>query len=135
LGNAFRIRDNIKLRSVVDMLLNHSSVKQMQQHPIVVQWLGDIGDVSDTKMNFADPVDNNKSQTGSPTSPTEEEEEQIRATVIVPCYSSYYCDYNADSKDDYEAHVVMRHGHSSAYPNKAEIEKLGLKTQGKSWEA
>ena len=86
-------------------------------------------------MNFADPVDNNKSQTGSPTSPTEEEE-QIRATVTVPCYSSwYYCGYNADSKDDYEAHVVMRHGHSSAYPNKAEIEKLSLKTQGKSWEA
>jgi hypothetical protein len=31
-------------------------------------------------------------------------------------------------------HVVMRHGHSSAYPNKAEIEKLGLETQGKSGE-
>jgi hypothetical protein len=46
----------------------------------------------------------------------------------------YYCDYNADSKDDYERHVIMRHGRSPAYPNKAEIEKLGLKAQGKDWE-
>jgi hypothetical protein len=46
----------------------------------------------------------------------------------------YYCDYKPDSKYDYEAHVIMRHGHSSAYPNKAEIEKLRLKPQGKSWE-
>jgi hypothetical protein len=46
----------------------------------------------------------------------------------------YYCDYKADSKDDYEAHVIMRHGHSPAYPNKAEIEKMGLKAQEKSWE-
>jgi hypothetical protein len=46
----------------------------------------------------------------------------------------YYCDYKPDSKYNYEAHVIMRHGHSSAYPNKAEIEKLGLKPQGKNWE-
>ena len=52
----------------------------------------------------------------------------------IPCYSCYYCDYKPDSKSDYERHVIMRHGHSSAYPNKAEIEKMGLKAQGKSWE-
>jgi hypothetical protein len=46
----------------------------------------------------------------------------------------YYCDYKPDSKSDYERHVIMIHGHSSAYPNKAEIEKLGLEAQGKDWE-
>jgi hypothetical protein len=46
----------------------------------------------------------------------------------------YYCDYKPYSKDDYEAHVIMRHGHSLAYPNKAEIEKLGLEAQRKNWE-
>ncbi|MFL6421685.1 MAG: hypothetical protein ACJ71P_20080 [Nitrososphaeraceae archaeon] len=42
----------------------------------------------------------------------------------------YYCGYKPYSKDNYEGHVVMRHGHSLAYPNKAEIEKWGLKPQG-----
>jgi hypothetical protein len=46
----------------------------------------------------------------------------------------YYCDYKPDSKDDYEGHVVLGHGHSIAYPNKAEIEKWGLKPQDKDWE-
>jgi hypothetical protein len=46
----------------------------------------------------------------------------------------YYCDYKPDSKSDYEGHVVLGHGHSLAYPNKAEIEKRGLKPQGKDWE-
>jgi hypothetical protein len=45
----------------------------------------------------------------------------------------YYCDYKADSKDNYEAHIVLRHKHCIAYPNKAEIEKRGLKAQGKDW--
>jgi hypothetical protein len=61
--------------------------------------------------------------------------EESRATVTASCYSScYYCDYKSDSKDDYERHVIMKHGHSLAYPNKAEIEKMGLKAWGKSWE-
>jgi IS1 family transposase len=50
-------------------------------------------------------------------------------------FSCYYCDdYKPYIKSDYERHVVMKHGHSPAYPNKAEIEKLGLKAQGKDWE-
>jgi hypothetical protein len=46
----------------------------------------------------------------------------------------YYCDYKPDSKDHYERHVILRHDHCIAYPNKAEIEKLRLEAQGKSWE-
>jgi hypothetical protein len=49
-------------------------------------------------------------------------------------YLCYYCDYNTNNKDHYERHVVLRHDHSPAYPNKAEIEKRGLKPQGRSWE-
>ena len=50
------------------------------------------------------------------------------------CYSCYYCDYKTDNKDHYERHVILRHDNCPAYPNKAEIEKRGLKRQGKDWE-
>jgi hypothetical protein len=50
-------------------------------------------------------------------------------------YSCYYCDdYKTYSKDHYERHVILRHDHCPAYPNKAEIQKRGLKAQGKDWE-
>jgi hypothetical protein len=57
-------------------------------------------------------------------------------------YRCYYCeDYETDAKDKnkkksgYENHVKSQHGSDlPLYPNKAEIEKLGLKAQGKSWE-
>ena len=49
-------------------------------------------------------------------------------------YSCYYCDYKTDNKDHYERHIILRHDHCHAYPNKAEIEKRGLKPQGKGWE-
>jgi len=48
-----------------------------------------------------------------------------------PCY---YCDYRIDNKYDYEQHVIIKHPGGIAYPNKAEIEKSGLKPQGKDWE-
>jgi hypothetical protein len=49
-------------------------------------------------------------------------------------YSCYYCDYNTNNKDHYERHIILRHDHCIAYPNMAEIEKRGLKPQGKDWE-
>jgi hypothetical protein len=39
-----------------------------------------------------------------------------------------------DSEKDYYLHVVLKHPGRLAYPNKAEIEKRGLKPQGKDWE-
>jgi hypothetical protein len=50
-------------------------------------------------------------------------------------YQCYYCDFNTDNKDDYERHVINKHGSGHpCYPSKPDIEKLGLKPQGQKWE-
>jgi hypothetical protein len=51
-------------------------------------------------------------------------------------FQCYYCDiFKTNSNDDYEDHVIMKHGQGHpCYPSKADLEKLGLKAQGKSWE-
>jgi hypothetical protein len=50
-------------------------------------------------------------------------------------YSCYHCDgFHTDSQSDYERHNVLNHPGKGAYPSKAEIEKRGLKPQGKEWE-
>jgi hypothetical protein len=36
-----KLRNNYKLRTVLDMLLNHSSIKQVQQKPVAIQWIED----------------------------------------------------------------------------------------------
>jgi hypothetical protein len=51
------------------MLLNHDSIKQIQEHPIVLQWLGDLNDLRDLKTNSANDGDYMKTQLGSPRSP------------------------------------------------------------------
>jgi replicative DNA helicase Mcm len=43
IGDRFKLENNIKLRPVRDMLLNHSSIKMVQQRPIVLQWIEDTG--------------------------------------------------------------------------------------------
>ena len=40
MGDKFKMQDNIKLRPLIDMLLNHSSIKQFHQKPVVLPWLG-----------------------------------------------------------------------------------------------
>jgi hypothetical protein len=61
-------------------------------------------------------------------------------TLQGPCSDSdypavcYYCDYKPDNREHYEEHVVLKHDHCIAYPNKAEIEKRSLEPQGKDWE-
>jgi hypothetical protein len=49
-------------------------------------------------------------------------------------YPCYYCEYRTNNEEEYKQHVALRHPGRLAYPNKAEIEKRGLKAQGKSWE-
>jgi hypothetical protein len=58
--------------------------------------------------------------------------QNIAQSLIFQCY---YCDsFKTDSEKDYYLHVVLKHPGRLAYPNKAEIEKRGLKPQGKDWE-
>jgi hypothetical protein len=51
-------------------------------------------------------------------------------------YSCYYCDdFKTNDETDYERHVLKLHGLGHpCYPCKADLERLGLKAQGKSWE-
>ena len=41
LGNDLRTRKNWKIRALHKMLLNHTSIKQVQEKPIVLQWIED----------------------------------------------------------------------------------------------
>jgi replicative DNA helicase Mcm len=39
LGDEIKLRKNWKLRPVLDMLINHTSIKQVQEKPIVLEWI------------------------------------------------------------------------------------------------
>ena len=50
-------------------------------------------------------------------------------------FKCYYCDdFHTNVEYDYEKHVITDHHDKPCYPSKADLEKLGLKAQGKSWE-
>jgi hypothetical protein len=53
---------------------------------------------------------------------------------VIEDFYCYYCDFKTNSEHDYDRHNVLKHPGKCAYPNKAEIEKSGLKPQGKDWE-
>jgi hypothetical protein len=84
------------------MLLNHGSIKQTQQKPIVLQWLCDPCNVCDPKTNFNDLNDDNKSQTGSYTShisPTEEQEKILQSIYRLGHSDKWACK-NCNLRDD-----------------------------------
>ena len=60
----------------------------------------------------------------------------VSPTTTAEQFQCYYCaSFKANSNDDYESHVIKKHGQRHpSYPSKADLEKLGLKPQGKSWE-
>ena len=50
-------------------------------------------------------------------------------------FQCYYCGFKTNSNDKYEGHTIMKHGQGHpCYPSKADLEKLGLNPQGRSWE-
>lgn len=44
---SFKIENNKKVRNILEMLLNHSKIKRVQEKPIVLRWLSDPTDLSD----------------------------------------------------------------------------------------
>lgn len=57
LDRNWSIEGNIKLRTVVSMLRNHTKVKEIGSHPLVFQWMGglaDVADITDTTLNEND---------------------------------------------------------------------------------
>jgi hypothetical protein len=77
------------------------------------------------------------------------QDECKKITPLDPSYFAptgvkcYYCeDFETDSlrkdgKRNYESHVKSKHGDDidyPCYPIKADLERLGLKAQGKDWE-
>jgi hypothetical protein len=80
--------------------------------------------------NFSqnDPTLWKNNLTEFPEKDIEESSKQLSSAAIFSCY---HCDYNTDNKDHDERHIILRHNHCPAYLNKAEIEKRGLKAQGK----
>ena len=50
-------------------------------------------------------------------------------------YSCYHCDnFETNTKQDYESHVIFRHPHMPGYPSKADLRMLGIQGKGKEWE-
>jgi hypothetical protein len=42
IGKEFRLERNIKLRPILDMLRNHSRVKEVQMRPVVLQYIHSV---------------------------------------------------------------------------------------------
>lgn len=50
-------------------------------------------------------------------------------------YSCYHCEgFHTDSQNDYERHMAKKHFKLPAYPSMADLQRHGLKAQGKDWE-
>ena len=55
-------------------------------------------------------------------------------SFLFECYHND-CDFHTNDEKDYHRHAAQKHtGIPVLYPTKAELEKYGLKPQGKSWE-
>jgi hypothetical protein len=50
-------------------------------------------------------------------------------------YTCYHCEsFHTDSQNDYERHMAKKHFKLPAYPSMADLQRHGLKAQGKDWE-
>lgn len=50
------------------------------------------------------------------------------------CKCNHSCNFETDNIEDYEKHGVKHLGNPLLYPSKAEMNRYGLKPQGKDWE-
>lgn len=108
LGKNWSIRKSHKLRYVIEMLRNHSQVKETGSKPLVFQWiegeeknLSDLSDLCDATFN-AENV-------GKNTVVTAEIEKEIGSGNGVPYYKCPKCDYQDPNPSDVAEHTAKIH--------------------------
>lgn len=47
----------------------------------------------------------------------------------------YYCDFNPETKKEYESHIVKKHAGKLAYPGPADMKASSIEPQGMKWES
>jgi len=52
----FKLQDNFKLRPLLDMLVNHSCIKQVKDKPVVLKWIKDAGTLDSTLLKMGEDV-------------------------------------------------------------------------------
>jgi replicative DNA helicase Mcm len=147
LKGARNIGANWKLRRVYQSLVNHSSIKQVQDKPIALQWIegqklesfssaSDVSDVCEgvgegNETNFSQKIIEKGQDAASHTSHTSDRAElpsrntggqpKVSPPAIVPCS---FCSYKFESVDRDEAiKQVVRHGFRS-HKGRAVVAKL-----------
>ena len=149
-GRRFRLDENKKLRQVVDMLRNHSKVKEVQMRPVVLQYIhSDHSDHSDLRTDT--PAENlvpkNIAEVSNPRSERSERAELVYEDTpkYTPnngngwMFKCYYCakignKFETNIKRDYEHHGATKHHNKPMYPNTTTMLENGLSPQGKEWE-
>jgi MCM AAA-lid domain len=123
LGDRFKMQGNKKLRTLVDMLLNHSSIKQIQQHPMVIQWLdgsNDLHDLHDPKRDIIDDNYNMQSQIRSPRSPRSQEGDTTESGDKQ--FKCYYCNEEFSTDLERIKHIDIEHPDKLHHPTPEDFE-------------
>jgi replicative DNA helicase Mcm len=162
LGTNSKLRNNIKLRSILEMLQNHSRIKTTQMKPIVLQYIAVDGvnesinngtacdpcDACDTTRDTlaSNLEDNNGPNNFAGISETLSHRSHTSHSIDIDngngnghMFSCYYCEkigglFETANGQEYRKHCSQKHYNKPAYPNMATIKVNGLKPQGKQWE-
>jgi hypothetical protein len=113
--------------------------KHLQEQPEdkeIVSSEHDNTNISNKKADNDEKIISQNDEKSSQSSTEVSQASHVSPTATTEQFQCYHCDsFKANSNDDYEGHVIRKHGPSHpCYPSKADLEKLGLKAQGKSWE-
>ena len=135
LGDIWSIRNNKKLRIVIDEVLNNSNIKKIGSNPIALKWLSDQSDLRDLENREEQhPDSENKSDLQPNTDVSSKYGGSLRSPRSPRNYPCYFCTEGFDLENEYVKHVRRKHPKKPCYPGKADIEHYGLKPQWKDWE-
>jgi hypothetical protein len=89
--------------------LRHRGIKEVQRH------------LPDTESELKEISLHSNKETGS-------------SVVEANGFECYRCQFKTEIKSEYEKHVLAKHPRMLCYPNRADLERLGIAGKGKSWE-
>jgi Mg-chelatase subunit ChlI len=144
IGKSFRLEDNKKLRPILDMLRNHSRIKEIQMRPVVLQYVhSDLNDLNDLNDLPTDTHANNLEGENTPEKIAEvsdprslRSERSERSEINTPMYTPeggngngnghgndsllkcYWCEKVGNSFQTKIVEVYEKHG-TLRHPNKS----------------
>jgi DNA replicative helicase MCM subunit Mcm2 (Cdc46/Mcm family) len=122
LGDELKLRYNWKIRSILDMLLNHESIKRIQEKPMILLWVTNNADIGNSTLHTTTHTPHSQQRGDKECEVCDACDEQNKEDDNDKRFKCFHCEEHFSNDAERVNHIGYEHQGKMIYPEPEDFE-------------